>query len=288
MSFFNSIGRKFNQDAKRKGGKAPPLPNMPGSAGSFGGPSGAETPGSSTSSVVSRPIPGGIARPLFMCKPYINAHLLKGNFKTIVVLPKHVDKAEWIALNTFEFYEFIKLFYNTCREFCEKKCPTMSAGPGTDYYWLGADRKPRPLPAYTYIEYVLTWINNRLTDETVFPIRNSHSVTAGQTQIIASPHGMQDGQTWLGKETGFPYNFFSNCQAIFKQMFRIFAHIYHTHYVNMVHLSLEAHLNSFFAHFISFSREFELLDARDLEPLQPLIAAFDEKNIFQGVKNAPA
>ncbi|MEG5000954.1 hypothetical protein [Microcoleus sp. B4-D4] len=35
--FYKDIGRKFNQDAKRsKGGKAPPLPNLPGSSGSFG------------------------------------------------------------------------------------------------------------------------------------------------------------------------------------------------------------------------------------------------------------
>ncbi|KAF3209458.1 Maintenance of ploidy protein mob2 [Orbilia oligospora] len=280
--------RKFNPDGKRKGSKAPPLPNMPGSSGSFGSGSGNGTPSSSSSSVVNRPVTQGVARPLFICKPYVNSHLLKGNFKTIVVLPKHVDQGEWIALNTFEFYEYIKLFYTTTLEFCVH-CKTMSAGPGTDYYWLGTDRQPRPLPAATYIEYVLTWINNRLTDETVFPTRPPNSInTGGQTQIIGAPHAAQGGQTWVGKEAGFPPTFFPSCQAIFKQMFRVFAHIYHTHFVNIVHLSMEAHLNSFFAHFIMFSREFSLLDPRDLEPLKPLIDAFDEKGMSQGIKNAPA
>ncbi|KAF3315713.1 Maintenance of ploidy protein mob2 [Orbilia oligospora] len=288
MSFLNSIGRKFNPDGKRKGSKAPPLPNMPGSSGSFGSGGGNGTPSSSSSSVVNRPVTQGVARPLFICKPYVNSHLLKGNFKTIVVLPKHVDQGEWIALNTFEFYEYIKLFYTTTLEFCVH-CKTMSAGPGTDYYWLGTDRQPRPLPAATYIEYVLTWINNRLTDETVFPTRPPNSInTGGQTQIIGAPHAAQGGQTWVGKEAGFPPTFFPSCQAIFKQMFRVFAHIYHTHFVNIVHLSMEAHLNSFFAHFIMFSREFSLLDPRDLEPLKPLIDAFDEKGMSQGIKNAPA
>jgi len=58
-------------------------------------------------------------------------------------------------------------------------------------------------------------------------------------------------------------------------MFRVFVHIYHTHFDKIVHLSLEAHWNSFFTHFIQFAREFELLEKRDVEPLKDLIDAFD-------------
>lgn len=61
--------------------------------------------------MITRPTPQGAVRPLFMCKPFINAQLLKGNFKTIVVLPKYVDKGEWLALNsewcTRYIYRFI-------------------------------------------------------------------------------------------------------------------------------------------------------------------------------------
>jgi len=303
FSFLNSLftpsSRKFNPNDKRKpGSKPPPIPNMPSSTGSFGSGGGVSgggngTPGSSSaSSVVSRPLAQGVARPLFMCKPYVNAHLLKGNFKTIVVQPKFVDKGEWIALNTFEFYEYLKLFNNVVAEFCQS-CPSMSAGPGTDYFWLSADRKPRPLPAAQYIDYVMTWINNRLSDEAVFPTRPANAISPpSATQIIPSPQsvggtqGMQGmmgaaSGTWLGKDGGFPQQFYANCQAIFKQMFRVFAHIYHTHFDKIVHLSLEAHLNSFFAHFIMFSREFELLDKRDLEPLLSLIESFDEKGVLK-------
>lgn len=59
---------------------------------------------------------------------------------------------------------------------------------------------------------------------------------------------------WIGKEGGFPPNFYNTCKAIYKQMFRVFAHIYHTHFAKIVHMSLEAHFNSFFAHFIHFAR----------------------------------
>jgi len=71
---------------------------MPNSQTSFGNSMSLQN--SSGSSMITRPTPQGAVRPLFMCKPFINAQLLKGNFKTIVVLPKYVDKGEWLALNS--------------------------------------------------------------------------------------------------------------------------------------------------------------------------------------------
>lgn len=38
-------------------------------------------------------------RPLFLCKPYCDSSIVKGNFKTIVQLPKYVDGNEWLAVN---------------------------------------------------------------------------------------------------------------------------------------------------------------------------------------------
>ncbi|KAF9205145.1 Maintenance of ploidy protein mob2, partial [Haplosporangium sp. Z 27] len=38
-------------------------------------------------------------RPLFLCQPYCNNSIVKGNFKTIVQLPKYVDANEWLAVN---------------------------------------------------------------------------------------------------------------------------------------------------------------------------------------------
>jgi len=158
----------------------------------------------------------------------------------------------------------------------------MSAGPGLDYSWLDANRQPTRLPAPTYIEYVMTWIQNRLNDEAVFPTKAQPTTTA--TLVTPSAHSANSGTSpagspqpgnWIGKDGGFPPSFFQTCKAIYKQMFRVFAHIYHTHFDKIVHLSLEAHWNSFFAHFIHFAREFELLEKRDMEPLKDLIDAFD-------------
>ena len=39
------------------------------------------------------------SRPLFLSKPFIDASLVEGSFKKIVVLPKYVDVDEWLAVN---------------------------------------------------------------------------------------------------------------------------------------------------------------------------------------------
>ena len=39
------------------------------------------------------------AKPLYLCNPFVRSALIKGSFKTIVVLPKYVDQREWVAVN---------------------------------------------------------------------------------------------------------------------------------------------------------------------------------------------
>ena len=41
-----------------------------------------------------------VAKPLYLCSPFVEAALVKGNFKTIVMLPKYVDIMEWVAVNS--------------------------------------------------------------------------------------------------------------------------------------------------------------------------------------------
>ena len=52
---------------------------------------------------------------------------------------------------------------------------------------------------------------------------------------------------------------------MFKQMLRIFAHIYYAHFEQLLHLSCEGHFNSLFAHYIAFGKEFQLFDFREFK-----------------------
>ncbi|KAF8536485.1 Mob1/phocein [Trichophaea hybrida] len=265
-----------------------------GGAGQGGPPPGGLLPNSPGSTRVA-------TKPLFLCKPFVTSQLVKGSFSTIVVLPKYVDQGEWLALNVFEFFDMLNRFYGVIQEFCTpRNCPSMSAGPGLDYTWLDANKKPMRLPAPTYIEYVLQWISNRINDETLFPTKASGTTTAttatpsamlpgntGRVGVVGAIGGAST-ETWVGKEGGFPQVFEQTCKGIYKQMFRVFAHIYHTHFDKILHMSLEAHFNSLFVHFIHFSRTFNMLDQRDVEPLRALIENFEEQGLFKDSSSSRA
>jgi hypothetical protein len=63
---------------------------------------------------------------------------------------------------------------------------------------------------------------------------------------------------------------------IFKQLFRVLAHIYHVHFDAVLALQEEAHLNTLFAHFICFCKEFDLVEKKELASMQELIDIFDQ------------
>ncbi|KAG1791802.1 uncharacterized protein HD556DRAFT_1484619 [Suillus plorans] len=52
---------------------------------------------------------------------------------------------------------------------------------------------------------------------------------------------------------------------VYRQLLRVFAHIYHAHYPQILHLRSEPHFNSLFAHFLAFGPEYELLDIKDVK-----------------------
>ena len=86
-------------------------------------------------------------------------------------------------------------------------------------------------------------------------------------------------RNWIGRSAGFPENFFTDIKTIFRQIFRIYAHIYHSHWVDPFwHITGSnppssgwTDLNSCFVHFITVAKLFGLLSEKDLEPMQPLI-----------------
>ena len=51
----------------------------------------------------------------------------------------------------------------------------------------------------------------------------------------------------------FPPSFQDVICAIFKRLFRVYAHIYHSHFKHICALKEEAHLNTCFKHFMYFT-----------------------------------
>jgi len=91
-----------------------------------------------------------------------------------VELPEGEDLNEWLAVNTIEFYNEISLIYGCLTEFCTpESCPTMSAGPKYEYLWADGHNITTPLKvsAPEYIDYLMTWVENQLSNEQLFPCK---------------------------------------------------------------------------------------------------------------------
>ncbi|KAF8963985.1 Maintenance of ploidy protein mob2 [Entomortierella lignicola] len=192
-------------------------------------------------------------RPLFLCQPYCNNSIVKGNFKTIVQLPKYVDANEWLAYLNFTTIPIC--FMDQCPIFAPAAIvPICQQEQGKfEYLWMDGQKKTSKVPAPQYIDFVMNWIETLINDENTFPTK--------------------DGRD-------FPPTFQQTVRAIYKQLIRVFAHVYHSHYDKMLSLCQEGHFNSLFAHFVSFGREFDLLDKKDIVPLQPLINIMDNNGIL--------
>lgn len=137
----------------------------------------------------------------------------------------------------FDFFNNLNQFYGMLTEFCTiQNNPTMSAGIGLDYTWIDQNKRQVKLPAPQYIDYVMTWVGGLLSDEATFPTKASRE---------------------------FPPTFPATAKHIYKQLLRVFAHIYHAQFHWIVNLCAEGHFNSLFAHFIAFGNEFDLFNFAD-------------------------
>ena len=101
-------------------------------------------------------------------------------------------------------------------------------------------------------------------------------IAAGPTTINA-PLAKLAGRDWVGKEAGFPETFLHDVRTCFRQIFRIYAHVYHSHWVDPFwHISGSnsggyTDLNSCFVHFCTVAKLYGLLAEKDAVPMQPLI-----------------
>eukprot|EP00462_Mataza_sp_D1_P005744 CAMPEP_0175120674 /NCGR_PEP_ID=MMETSP0087-20121206/748_1 /TAXON_ID=136419 /ORGANISM="Unknown Unknown, Strain D1" /LENGTH=298 /DNA_ID=CAMNT_0016402139 /DNA_START=39 /DNA_END=935 /DNA_ORIENTATION=- len=184
-------------------------------------------------------------------KATMKATLGGGELRKTVKLPEGEDLNEWIAVNTVHFYNASNLIYGTCAEFCtEASCKTMSAGIN-EYLWKDGInyKKPTRMPAPVYMDNLLNWVNDQISDPNLFPVDEAAK---------------------------FPPKFMSKIKIIYKRLFRLYAHIYWSHFEKIRSIGANAHLNTCFKHFVYFILEFNLVDKKGLAPLENFIAKFRE------------
>lgn len=170
-----------------------------------------------------------------------------GDLRKTVKLPEGEDLNEWFAVNTLHFYNASSMLYATCVEFCtQETCPMMSAGPRYEYLWMDGTKikKPTQVSAPEYVALMLEWVDEQISNPELFP---------------------------SDEEGSFPRNFKNIIKTIYKRLFRLYSHLYYTHFERIQKIGAEAHLNTCFKHFIFFVHEFDLIDKKELAPLKRLI-----------------
>lgn len=125
----------------------------------------------------------------------------------------------------------------------------MNIGTKYEYLWQDNENYPEPAPlcAKDYMDKMLTWVENLLNDENIFPTYS---------------------------DVPFPDDFIVVISNIFRRLFRAYGHIYSkyfyfsfSHYDYFVSIDKSLEYNKCFKRFILISREFNLIPSRELEPL---------------------
>lgn len=155
-----------------------------------------------------------------------------------------------------------------------------SAPLSIEYTWTDAQSKKMKLPASQYVDFMATSIQNTLNDETLFPTKAGKGFRLEFKLFILTKAHIN--RIPIGGDTGrdFPRELPIVVRKIYSQLFRVFAHIYYHHYEKVLSLHEEGHFNSLFAHFISFAKEFDLLDKKETAPLQELIDVMERNGVI--------
>ncbi|KAF5657327.1 maintenance of ploidy mob2 [Fusarium heterosporum] len=282
------LPREGSQSSASLAPKVPPLPNSPSLAQTIGmdDSSGVMSGDELINSYhLPRPLP------LWLNAQYAK-HIVKGNFMTLSARPKTVEQGEWIAHQVVEHYRNLWNFVRVIHEkeddgtsVCNStSCPRMSAGANHSFTWLNRNREPVELPAYEYMTLMQRWISGKIDDTNIFPTDASGVSYAHNPSITTTPLSQLSNPgepEYIGKRSGFPDKFVDICQMIFRQMFRVYAHLYWAHFSEpFYHLNLEKQLNSCFSHFILTATALDMLKPAELEPMQPLIDLWAANGTF--------
>lgn len=190
---------------------------------------------------------------------YLDDHNLKlaiidySDILKLIKLQNSIEYQEWLAFNTKMYFDQINVLFGAIAEHCTlKTCPTMNAPLNNQFYWVDEKGKKFKYPASQYIDTVLTYAAKITSDENLFPTK------------IGLP---------------FPPQFDSLVKKINKHLFHILAHMYHSHYTELLHLKLNTYVNSIYLHFYSFNKSFSILDEKEIEIMDALNKSMLNKHL---------
>lgn len=194
---------------------------------------------------------------------YIESNVARGRRPTAFRLE------DWIRVHVVDFFNALQDVWSTmsAHTMCTSAtCRDMSAGPCYTYLWADGETVVTPLhvSAPEYVKYLVEWITAQMHNPDVFAL--DHHRDNGSLDNTATSSFMHVAKTML------------------KRMFRVYAHIYHSHLDDFILHGAEPLLNAAFKRFIHFVLEFDLIDPKELNALRRLISNFvDEANLHKGM-----
>jgi len=171
-----------------------------------------------------------------------------GDIRCLVKKPEEEKLGEWLTENAVEIYKEIEFIYGVLKDYCTKhSCPSMTAGRRFEYLWADGDKyiQPVKLPAPDYVKMLIAWVQTGL---------EPYAVKG------ASIGDYSSNRAWR-----------KTLKNIFKRLFRVYAHIYHSHWQIIKELGISKHMNTSFKRFVFFVHEFKLISFQHMEPLADVI-----------------
>ncbi|XP_038213237.1 MOB kinase activator-like 2 [Zerene cesonia] len=190
---------------------------------------------------------GGGDPKLYLQEALLERKLPELDMRQLVELPHGLDYNEWLASHTLALFEHVNLLYGTVSEFCTAaSCGDMAGPGGRSYAWYDERGKKSRVAAPQYVDYVMTYTQKTINDETIFPTKYANE---------------------------FPAQFEAVVRRVVRLLFHVVAHLYAAHFRELALLRLHAHLHLTFAHLTALDRRFALLDAKETEVLRDLEVA---------------
>ncbi|KAF9818399.1 hypothetical protein SFRURICE_017821 [Spodoptera frugiperda] len=187
---------------------------------------------------------------LYLQEALLERKLPELDMRQLVDLPLGLDYNEWLASHTLALFDHVNLLYGTVSEFCTAaSCPDMTGPGGRTYAWYDERGKKSRVAAPQYVDYVMTFTQKTVNDETTFP----------------APLIMRANE--------FPAQFEGVVRRVVRLLFHVVAHMYAAHFRQLALLRLHAHLHLTFAHLTALDRRFALLDHKETEVLRDLEVA---------------
>ncbi|XP_062699102.1 MOB kinase activator-like 2 [Aedes albopictus] len=180
---------------------------------------------------------------LYLEEGVLERKLPDADLRLLVDLPAGLDYNEWLASHTLVLFKHLNLPFESSIEFINLSGPDLGGGGGRMYLWFDEKGKKTRVAAPQYIDYVMTFTQKTVSDESIFPTKYANE---------------------------FPSSFESIARKILRLLFHVIAHLYAAHFREVALLGLHAHLNLTFAHLTALHRRFNLIEPKETEVLRDL------------------